>query len=379
MTVESTENVVEVTELGDVSRGNVSDIKATGGTESVVEAADAPEVVPWIIHYGVPVTKSTCLEDEKIFPATCGRTKIPLAKLVMNGIDLSCGNSDIYISVVIIKVDIDGRKMSASDLVITGSTEVEIFVDDISPMNGMRWETMTGSSLLILNPVPQRKGLTLILWIPSLKNCMRIGRLIENLEICSHDQCDKPVFIPRDGNCCFKHASQRAGLRTGFLGGEHAGGTTSLQSVAPKRKQRPVLDPAEKAARIEAQKRAEFLARKKTAILLANRGGGSGPSHVQLNGFGSRGQEDDGELMMELGDEKGEKDDSKIRLERFAALKRKRETIERDDLKRRSIAEQPEPSAPENIPPPIPVEPNRRQSLLLEMESLIKTERGGFI
>jgi hypothetical protein len=86
------------------------------------------------------------------------------------------------------------------------------------------------------------------------------------------------------------------------------------------------------------------------------------------------GKGDGGELMMEL----GSRDivDTKSRLERFAALKRKRGLIEKRD--REKILQQ-ENQHKKFEPPKSPAKPDnelRRKSLLLEMDDLIKTERG---
>jgi hypothetical protein len=369
----STETIAADVADGPIDGGETECPQKDQQTTDSVQISAVP-AIEWVMLYGVPVLTATSLEDEKISPATCGRTKIPLQRLVQYGSDLACGNSDIYISVALIRTKEDGHTVVASDLLLTGSTEVDIYIGDPSPINGMRFETIVGSCLLILNPKVSgpRK-----LYIPSLKNCMRIGR-ISDLSVCEH--CDKPVFVPRDGTCCYAHASRKAGLRLGVVGGQH-GGNEPVQEK--KREQTTTaVDPAIKAARLEQGKREAFLARKKTAILLANRRSECGSNQIQLNttSFGAMrdslgyGKGDGGELMMEL----GSRDivDTKSRLERFAALKRKRGLIEKRD--REKILQQ-ENQHKQFEPPKSPAKPDnelRRKSLLLEMDDLIKTERG---
>ena len=323
---------------------------------------DPTPEIEWMMYFGVPTEKARAVEEEKISPATHGRLKVPLCKLLANQ-NFEKRETDIYMSLVCIE-KVDEKSVRASDMLITGSTEVVVEFTDPSPMNGLQIDTLKGACLLVLNPVVT--GLR-TLTVPCLKNCLRIGRL-NQINPCSYPDCEKPVFEPRDGLCCFKHASKQAGLRLSVVGGDHTGASEAKPQEV-KKKPRPVMDPAEREALREANRKSELIARKKTAVMLSNRRseGGTG---VNRNPFFSHMRGSD---LMELGDADESKGDDREKLERFEILKRKRELIEKRDKQREATVVVPEPAVVAVVPT---VSPAQRKSLTHQFDQLIQTERG---
>ena len=313
-----------------------------------------PEI-EWMMYFGVPVEKRSAVDEEKITPATHGRLKVPLSKLVTNP---EIRETDIYVSLVVVD-QLDESTVKVSDMMITGSSEVVVRFIDPSPMNGLRIDALKGSCLLVLNPVVTGvKHLT----VACLKNCMRIGRVTSQLSSCSHPDCKKPVFIPRDGLCCYSHASRSAGLRLSVVGGDHAGVTKTEPEL--KKKTKPVIDVAEREILREANRKSELIARKKTAVLLANRrsegnGGNKNPFFNRMRGSD----------LMELGDVEESVEDDKAKLARFENLKRKRELIEQQ--RNQVVVVQPEIEPVVSEP-----SPDRRKSLKNKFDELVLIERG---
>ena len=321
---------------------------------ALVESEPTAPPLEWMMYFGVPVDKARAVEEDKVTPATQGRLKIPLSKLISNQ-NLETQHSDNYISLVCLE-QVNENRIRASDMLITGSTEIFLEFVDPTPINGLRIETLKGACLLVLNP---RLTHVATLSIPSLKNCMRIGRLSE-FEPCGQPDCNKPVFVPRDGTCCFKHASRRAGMRLSVVGGDHGGDS----AVVVKQKPKPVIDAAQREILREVNRRSELIARKKTAVLLANR-----RSEGKQNPFIRHNRGTD---LMELGDDIGESVETKeVKIARFEKLKRKRELIE----KRAEQSEMEERAGTVALVP-VDAQVPSRVSLLGEFDKLVQHERG---
>lgn len=367
MTTEQVESVSN--DRDELSAQEQTKQESTSLVALAAELENAPEApcIEWTMFFGVPSDKDKVVDEEKVMPATHGRLKVPLSRIFSGLTNIDNRGTDIYVSLVCIEI-IGESQVRATDMLLTGSTEVLLDIDDPSPMNGLRIETLKNACLLVLNP-----GIALpsILTIPNLKNCMRIGRVTE-IGTCSNDDCDKPVFLPRDGTCCFQHASKRAGVRVSIVGGDHnSRGSISGKHTQTKSKE-VVIDPAEREALREANRRSQLMAMKKTAVLLANRRsqGSTGVSHNPfLNRV--RGNND----LMDLGDaEEDTKEEEQEKLETLARLKRKRSLIEKTEKEAKQVI------LAEPVIEQTPVEPatapERRKSLLMEFDTLVQIERG---
>ena len=141
-----------------------------------------------------------------------------------------------------------------------------------------------------------------------------------------------------------------------------------MEKEVKKKPQKPIMDTAEKEMLREANRKSELIARKKTAVLLANRRSeGNGMNKNPFFGH-MRGSD-----LMELGDVEESVENDREKLARFESLKRKRELIER---RRSEVVEKPpapEPPVEQIVPKK---SPDRRKSLKNQFDELVLVERG---
>jgi hypothetical protein len=341
---------------------------------------DFPESAPAIPQRttiaGVIVDSVGSIDPERVEKVTSGRRKIPLSMMFRpGGTDgASAAGLDHYVSAVCYDVINDTAKVSS--MIFTGSTEAVLsFADPTEIPGGLSLGNLKGCCLLILNPVVTG---AVNLRVPSLRACLKLGRL-SGLSTCSHSDCSKPVLTDRDGSLCYQHAVS-AGVRV------NTGGTSvtfepvlSAEDEAKRKREKQAHAPSaeEKKAKEIEQRRQELLAKKKTALMLLNRG--SGGSRLEAQARLSTGSL--GESTIDIGELTNRVDKSdETRLARLEALKRKRETLEKKNAAVQRKAEQEqmvkelENKRPEMNREPQPV--SHRKSLSQQLADQIKVERG---
>ena len=300
--------------------GSVDALNKEGETIGSVDAVnigsvDAIEAIQpeLTIICGVPTEMKGSIEMEKVERMIAGRSKLPLSLLLRNRGMHSRASSETFISVVCYGT-FDDTGMKVSDLIFTGTTEARIFLSDPSDIpGGISFGSLRGSCLLVMNPV--HVG-TDSLRIPSLRSCVRIGRL-SALATC--EECPKPVLSSRDGSLCYKHAAGRCSLRTS-IGGSMINIVEEVKEVA-KRVVVP-LSAEEQQQRSEDHRRQSLLAKKRTALLLHNRRNSldAGRDVTFERRFAAEG-------VMELEEDRVKEGDVDA-LEKFQNFKRKRELLE---------------------------------------------------
>ncbi len=259
---------------------------------------------------GVPVDPAGQIAPERLAAVTEGRRKVPLRQ--MTEFDFSMAG-DIYIAVVVI-----ARKgeftVRVSDMVFNNSTEMDIVFED--PEGGSP-EKLVGKVVLILNPrFPNRKKTSSkYLHVASVKSCLIMGTLT-GVGKCSHEDCTKTILPSRDGAMCHMHAVLSGVIRV--CAGGDLKETEAVTKVFSKPKPAQPVSAEEQTKLQDDRKRADILAKKKTALMLLNRRSSTGGHLLPLSG-----QIEIGEIV----------DDGhqKERIQRIDELKRKREKIEKAD------------------------------------------------
>lgn len=312
---------------------------------------------------GIPVDSNTAIDTDRFNKVTSGRRKIPLSLMFRSaGSDLAASSGqDIYIAVVCYDTTIVGSEkvMKVSNLLFSGSAEALVHVSDVEE-GPIKIESFNGTCLLILNPSVIGAS---SLRIPSLKACLKLGSLT-GLGNCSHESCNKPVLVDRDGPLCYKHSSQMT-MRV-----QVGGSALSFVEEKPKDQSSRKIDQnisieSKKAHALE-KTRLELLAKKKTAMLLLNRSSGSHTHAVMRLSVGD-------EKMLDIGEMNQDESDQRAKVAKYQAFKRKRESLDRlDEIKQRKENEK----KVENFPLQKKEVDVPRKSISERLADVIKSERG---
>lgn len=330
--------------------------------DSSKQPEDVAQLVERIQICGIPVDTKMSIAPERVDKVTSGRRKIPLSFICRpGGTDrATSAGQDLFIAVVCF--DIAGKDtVWVSDMIFSGSTEIKINVVDTSEISSLK-----GTAMLVLNP--QVVDST-TLRIPSIKQCLKLGN-VSGLETCQFDGCKKPVISERDGPLCYKHAAMKSMGRLSIGGGLVDTSAGDAVSTAVKKVARPPISADERRRKIQEDRRMEFQAKKKTALMLLQRKSGMSNvgQRIVLNP-----DEDD---VLDIGIEEMI-DDAKSKISRYQVLKRKREATELSDtLKEKREKENTEKNESRQVPPPKPVVVIRK-SISEQITHLIKSERGG--
>jgi hypothetical protein len=357
----------------------VPDEPAQTSEQTIDQPSDQPQhasvtsVSERVTIAGILVDLVGAIDPERVDKVTSGRRKIPLSMMFRAGGTDSASSAGVDHYIAVVCYDVVGNDaIKISSLIFTGSTEAMLTIQDPSDIPlGLSLDNIKGCCLLVLNPTAT--GPT-TLRVPSLRACLKLGRL-GGLSACSHDGCSKPVLVDRDGSLCYQHAVS-TGVRatSGGTSVSFQSNIVSMEEEAKRRRERQAKAPSaeEKKVRELEQRRQELIAKKKTALMLLNRNHGAArtEAHVRLS-TGSL-----GESMIDIGEVNMRANDDESRLARFEALKRKREAIDKKDIKKENKRIENIAKMQEVVKPKVSQPITNRKSLSQQLADQIKSERG---